>query len=142
MDWAEKYRPRRLQDLVGNSPAVKATADWGRSWGPGRKPLLLYGKPGTGKTSAAHALAHDLGWEVLELNASDQRTIRAVFRWVVTVQNQWARRCVRKSATEARYDSKRIESDGVVGFVVDYPVCVKSTDWTAIEPRCQLPRIG
>jgi replication factor C large subunit len=80
MDWAEKYRPRRLSDLVGNGPAVKAIFDWARSWGPGKKPLLLYGKPGTGKTSAAHALARDMGWELVELNASDQRTKDAIQR--------------------------------------------------------------
>jgi replication factor C large subunit len=80
MDWAEKYRPRRLSDLVGNGPAVKAIYDWARSWSPGRKPLLLYGKPGTGKTSSAHALASDMGWEIIELNASDQRTRDAIER--------------------------------------------------------------
>ena len=80
MDWAEKYRPRRLADLVGNAPAVRAMADWARSWSPGKKPLLLNGRPGTGKTSAAHALAHDLGWELLEMNASDQRTREVIER--------------------------------------------------------------
>jgi replication factor C large subunit len=80
MDWAEKYRPRRLSDLVGNGPAVKAMYDWARSWSPGKKPLLLYGKAGTGKTSAAHALASDMGWEIIELNASDQRTKDAIGR--------------------------------------------------------------
>ncbi len=74
MDWAEKYRPRKLADLVGNGPAVRAMYDWARSWSPGKKPLLLHGKPGTGKTSSAHALASDMGWEIIELNASDQRT--------------------------------------------------------------------
>ncbi|MGA2935409.1 MAG: replication factor C large subunit [Methanomicrobiales archaeon] len=80
MDWAEKYRPLRLADLVGNGPAVKAMYDWARSWSPGRKPLLLYGKPGIGKTSSAHALASDMGWEIIELNASDQRTKDAIGR--------------------------------------------------------------
>jgi replication factor C large subunit len=80
MDWAEKYRPRRVADIVGNAPALKAMSDWGRGWSPGKRPLLLHGKPGTGKTSSAHALAHDLGWEVLELNASDQRTKEVIER--------------------------------------------------------------
>ena len=84
MDWAEKYRPRTLSDLVGNGPAVKAMFDWARSWSPGKKPLLLYGKAGTGKTSSAHALASDMGWEIIELNASDQRT-RDVIRRVAGV---------------------------------------------------------
>ncbi len=74
MDWAEKYRPQHLKEVVGNSPALREILDWARSWTPGSKPLILYGKPGTGKTSSAYALAHDMNWEVIELNASDQRT--------------------------------------------------------------------
>jgi replication factor C large subunit len=80
MDWAEKYRPRRLGDVVGNTAALRAISDWAGGWNPGKKPLLLTGRPGTGKTSSAHALAHDLGWEVIELNASDQRTREVIER--------------------------------------------------------------
>ncbi len=74
MDWAAQYRPQRLQDIIGNGQAIRQIAEWGKTWHTGARPLILYGKPGIGKTTAAHALARDMGWDVIELNASDQRT--------------------------------------------------------------------
>lgn len=80
MDWAEKFRPLHLDEVVGNSTALRQMLEWARSWSRESRPLILYGKPGTGKTSSAHALGNDMHWEVLELNASDQRTKAAIER--------------------------------------------------------------
>ncbi len=77
IEWAEKYRPQSLKDIVGNKKAVQDLRNWAEEWlsgVPEKKAVVLYGPAGVGKTSSAHALARDLSWEVIELNASDQRT--------------------------------------------------------------------
>ena len=77
IEWAEKYRPKTLKEIVGNKKAVQDLQTWAEEWLSGlpeRRAVILHGPAGVGKTSSAHALARDLGWEVIELNASDQRT--------------------------------------------------------------------
>lgn len=77
MEWAEKYRPQTLKEIIGNKKAVQDLQTWALEWISGipeKRAVILYGSAGIGKTSSAHALAHDLEWEVIELNASDQRT--------------------------------------------------------------------
>ena len=73
-DWTERYRPTTLSEVRGNNKARDAFEEWAGGWDDHREPVVLHGAPGVGKTSAAHALANDMGWEVVELNASDQRT--------------------------------------------------------------------
>jgi replication factor C large subunit len=77
IEWAEKYRPPSLKEIVGNKKAVHDLRIWAEEWLSGipeKRAVILQGPAGVGKTSSAHALARDMGWEVIELNASDQRT--------------------------------------------------------------------
>ncbi|WP_415380979.1 replication factor C large subunit [Halosimplex sp. TS25] len=74
MDWTEKYRPSSLSEIRGNDKARDALKKWADTWEDHREAVVLHGSPGIGKTSAAHALANDMGWPTIELNASDSRT--------------------------------------------------------------------
>jgi replication factor C large subunit len=77
LDWAEKYRPKTLSLITGHNKSIEELKAWAQSWLhgiPKERAVVLYGRAGIGKTTAAHALANDMGWEVIELNASDQRT--------------------------------------------------------------------
>ena len=80
-DWTELYRPKTLKEVVGNPKATQQLRDWALEWesgSPAKKAAVLIGTPGTGKTSAALALANDFGWVVIEMNASDHRNAEAI----------------------------------------------------------------
>jgi len=79
-DWTEKHRPTSLSEIRGNDTARDALRKWAETWDEHRQAVILHGSPGVGKTSAAHALAADLGWPTIELNASDSRTKDVVER--------------------------------------------------------------
>ncbi|SEA09074.1 replication factor C large subunit [Haloplanus vescus] len=81
VDWTEKYRPSTLSAVRGNDKARDALAEWAKTWDDHREAVVVHGSPGVGKTSAAHALAADMGWETVELNASDQRTSDVIERF-------------------------------------------------------------
>ncbi|MHB8153907.1 MAG: AAA family ATPase [Bacillati bacterium] len=71
---SEKYRPTTLKDVIGQDNVMPEIVGWAKSWEnnrPAYKSMLLYGPPGVGKTSTAHAIANDFHWDILEMNASD-----------------------------------------------------------------------
>ncbi|PSQ14160.1 AAA family ATPase [Halobacteriales archaeon QS_7_69_60] len=80
-DWTETYRPTTLSEVRGNNKARDAFEEWAETWDDHGDAVVLHGSPGVGKTSAAHALANDMGWPVLEMNASDARTSDEIERF-------------------------------------------------------------
>ncbi|CAO1633861.1 unnamed protein product [Sympodiomycopsis kandeliae] len=81
LPWVEKYRPTKLDDVVGNKATIDRLKIIEQD---GNCPhLLISGLPGIGKTTSVHCLAHALLGDaykegVLELNASDERGIDVV----------------------------------------------------------------
>ncbi|HET7404734.1 MAG TPA: replication factor C small subunit [Candidatus Bathyarchaeia archaeon] len=79
--WTEKYRPRSLGDIIDQEEIVSRLQEFVKR--AAMPHCLFAGPPGTGKTTAALCLAHDLFGErfqdvFLELNASDERGIDVV----------------------------------------------------------------
>ena len=85
--WSEKYRPKLLDDMVNQKTIVERLKSFVRSKNVPH--CIFAGPPGTGKTTAALCLAHDLYGEgyrehLMELNASDERGINVVRETVKT----------------------------------------------------------
>jgi len=85
--WAEKYRPKSLDGMINQTDIVDRLKSFVRARNIPH--CIFAGPPGTGKTTAALCLAHDLygkGYRehLMELNASDERGINIVRETVKT----------------------------------------------------------
>ncbi|KAL8957662.1 MAG: hypothetical protein Q9183_005997, partial [Haloplaca sp. 2 TL-2023] len=112
--WTEKYRAKKFTDLVGDERTHREVLRWVKRWDPvvfpgsskvipksktadnvaeerpHRKVLLLTGPPGLGKTTLAHVCARQAGYEIVEINASDERSrdiVKGKIRDIVATEN-------------------------------------------------------
>ncbi|XP_042444369.1 replication factor C subunit 1-like isoform X2 [Zingiber officinale] len=91
LTWTDKYRPKVPADIIGNQSIVKQLHDWLMHWDDqflhagqkvkgkklsdsgSKKAVLLSGSPGIGKSTSAKLVSQMLGFQAVEVNASDSR---------------------------------------------------------------------
>ncbi|MCS7137166.1 MAG: AAA family ATPase, partial [Candidatus Caldarchaeum sp.] len=87
--WIEKYRPRKLDEIVDQEHVVTSLKNIVATKNVPH--MLFAGPPGTGKTATAHAFAQELfgpryleDGHFVEINASDERGIETIRERVKT----------------------------------------------------------
>ena len=83
--WVDKYKPRCISDIFGNKNNIKKIQDWLKVFDNKVKPrndfkncILISGPPGIGKTSVAHIILKDSGYNSIEFNASELRASKII----------------------------------------------------------------
>ena len=86
--WVEKYRPKNINDYLNICKYKQSIESWIQpiiNEEKVNKPfLILYGKPGTGKTTLAHCILNHYNFEILECNASIARNKKDLSKIIST----------------------------------------------------------
>lgn len=76
--WAVKHIPSSSAEIPQQTAIARLKYFLDNFKKEKKKAVLLYGPPGTGKTSAVQVLARELGLELFEVNASDDRNAEQI----------------------------------------------------------------
>jgi replication factor C large subunit len=71
--WTEKHKPKTLDEFIGNKTAVDSIRkfDW-------KKPLLVHGAAGVGKSALVETLASEMNFDMVEVDDSNIDQIDAI----------------------------------------------------------------
>ncbi|XP_063696478.1 replication factor C subunit 1 [Culicoides brevitarsis] len=107
--WVDKYKPTNIKQIIGQQGPqsnCQKLINWLQKWdsnndgkkkharpnpwaknddGASFKAVLLSGPPGVGKTTTAHLVCKELGYDIVEFNASDTRSKRLLQEEVATL---------------------------------------------------------
>lgn len=100
LSWTDKYKPDSIKKIIGQQSNVTKLRNWLQNWekcrkekikpkpsfygtstsdnGAGFKCTLLSGPPGVGKTTTATLVCKELGYDIVEFNASDTRSKKSL----------------------------------------------------------------
>lgn len=148
--WIQHYRPKSLKD-VPQPEGIAALDQFVRTFAKQKKKaMLLYGPSGTGKSCAVHALARDLNWEIIEVNASDTRNEAGIMEKLGNALKQQSLFFTGKLILMDEVDGVSGTSDrGGVPAIVDliadakYPVILTAQDpwdkkFSTLRSKCVL----
>ncbi|MBW2972617.1 replication factor C large subunit [Candidatus Woesearchaeota archaeon] len=77
--WTQQHLPKKISEVIGQDKAVAELKKFVVNFRKEKKKAtVLHGPTGSGKTCAVYAIAHELGLEVVELNASDVRNAEGI----------------------------------------------------------------
>ena len=79
MLWVDE-KPTKLSEVIGHRETIEAVFTWLSTWTTATKEraILLTGPPGIGKTTSAHLIAKRCKYDVIEVNASEERSASAI----------------------------------------------------------------
>lgn len=70
----DKYTPKKTKEIVGNEEQINKIRNFALNFKySGKKAVLIYGPSGVGKTLSVYALADEFGFELVEINSSQNR---------------------------------------------------------------------
>jgi len=98
----DQYKPKKTQDIIGQDSAINELKSCIKS----KKPVILLGKSGTGKTSSVYALAKELNYEIVESNSGEIRNKEGIINFLGSASSQQS----------LFYNGKLILIDEIEGF--------------------------